>query len=127
MSVSEFKPEHLKEVKLLVVGSPIIAWKPTETMTDFLARLKEKQLDGVKAATFDTRVAVFHGDAAGKIAAELARAGAGIVSRSDGLQGQGQGRPAEKGELEKPSWAVLPKGRRLAFPNRINKSPKKVR
>ncbi len=111
VSVSEFKAEHLKEVKLLVVGSPIIAWKPTEAMAAFLSRLKEKQLDGVKAATFDTRVAVFHGDAAGKIAAELARAGAQAVSEPMGFKVKGMEGPLKKGELEKAAaWARTLKG-----------------
>ncbi len=106
MSVSEFKPEYLKEVKLLVVGSPIIAWQPTTKMNAFLAGFKKNQLDGFKAAVFDTRVALFHGDAAGKIAAELARAGVVIVSEPMGFKVKGKEGPLKKGEVEKAAtWA----------------------
>ena len=107
ISVLEFKPEYLKEVKLLVVGSPIIAWQPTMKMMDFLMAFKKKQLDGFKAAVFDTRVELFiHGDAAGKIAVELARAGAVIVTEPMGFKVKGKEGPLKKGEVERAAaWA----------------------
>ena len=107
ISVLEFKPEYLKEVKLLVVGSPIIAWKPTVKMMDFLAALKENQLEGFKAAVYDTRVELFiHGDAAGKIAVELTRAGAVIVTEPMGFKVKGKEGPLKKGEVERAAaWA----------------------
>ena len=107
VSVSDFKPEDLKEVKLLVVGSPILAWQPSTKTINFLARFKKNQLDGFKAAVFDTRVTLFiHGDAAGKIAVELARAGAVIVSDPMGFKVKGKEGPLLKGEVERAAaWA----------------------
>ena len=107
VSVSDFKPEDLIEVKLLVVGSPILAWRPSTKTMNFLAGLKKNQLDGFKAAVFDTRVTLFiHGDAAGKIAAELARAGAVIVSEPMGFKVKGKEGPLLKGEVERAAaWA----------------------
>ena len=107
ISVLQFKPEYLKEVRLLVVGSPIIAWQPTVKMMGFLAALTKNQLDGFKAAVFDTRVELFiHGDAAGKIALELTRAGAVIVSEPMGFKVKGKEGPLKKGEVEKAAaWA----------------------
>ena len=107
ISVLEFKPEYLKEVKLLVVGSPIIGWQPTMKMMDFLMALKKNQLDGFKAGVFDTRVELFiHGDAARKIAVELARAGAVIVTEPMGFKVKGKEGPLKKGEVERAAaWA----------------------
>ncbi len=107
MSVPEFKPEYLEEVKLLVVGSPTIAWQPTMKMMDLLLTFKKKQLDGFKAAVFDTRVELFiHGDAAGKIAVELARAGAVIVTPPMGFKVKGKEGPLKQGEVERAAaWA----------------------
>jgi flavodoxin len=105
--VSDFNLEDLKEVKLLVVGSPIIAWQPTTKMNTFLAGFKKNQLDGFKAAAFDTRITLFiHGDAAGKIAVELARAGAVVVTEPMGFKVKGTEGPLLKGEVERAAaWA----------------------
>ena len=66
LSVVNVKADDLMGVGLLVVGSPIVGWKPTERMQQFLAGLKPGQLTGIKATTFDTRVKLFiHGDADG--------------------------------------------------------------
>ncbi|MCJ7518559.1 MAG: flavodoxin domain-containing protein [Anaerolineaceae bacterium] len=107
VSVSDFNLEDLKEVKLLVVGSPIIAWQPTVKIMNFLSGFKKKQLDGFKAAVFDTRITLFiHGDAAGKIAVELARAGAVIVTEPMGFKVKGTEGPLLKGEVERAAaWA----------------------
>ena len=107
MTVSEFKPDYLQEVKLLVVGSPVIAWQPTVKIMNFLSGFKKKQLDGFKAAVFDTRVEIFiHGDAAGKIAVELARAGAVVVTEPMGFKVKGREGPLKDGEVEKAAaWA----------------------
>ncbi len=105
--VLEFKAEYLKEVKLLVVGSPIIAWQPSQKMMDFLMALKAGQLENIKAAVFDTRVELFiHGDAAGKIAVELARASAVIISEPMGFKVKGKEGPLKKGEVDRAAaWA----------------------
>jgi len=107
MPVSEFKLDYLQEVKLLVVGSPVIAWQPTVKIMNFLSGFKKKQLDGFKAAVFDTRVEIFiHGDAAGKIAVELARAGAVVVTEPMGFKVKGREGPLKDGEVEKAAaWA----------------------
>ena len=107
MPVSEFKLDYLQEVKLLVVGSPVIAWQPTVKIMNFLSGFRKKQLDGFKAAVFDTRITLFiHGDAAGKIAVELARAGAVIVTEPMGFKVKGTEGPLLKGEVERAAaWA----------------------
>lgn len=102
IAVSE-KPK-LENLDLIVVGSPINGWRPSAKMLEFLASLKENQLAGVKAATFDTRVKLFiHGDAAGKIAKALERAGAQIITNPQPFYVKGKEGDLYEGELEKAS------------------------
>jgi len=78
MRISAVNPNSLSDYDLLIVGTPIIGWKPTVAMQEFLAKLPN--LNGVRATTFDTRVKLFiHGDAMGKVADALKNVGAQIV------------------------------------------------
>jgi len=100
--VKDLTKEHLKGIDLLVVGSPIIAWKPSENMGKFLAGLKPNQLNGYKAAAFDTRVKLFiSGDGAKKIAKSLMKAGAELVIEPQGFFVNDKEGPLLKGETER--------------------------
>jgi flavodoxin len=100
LSVTDLGPSDLEGVDLLVAGSPIIGWKPSERMQAFLDTLHEGSLTGVKAAAFDTRVRLFiHGDAAHKISRALGRAGAEIVANPQGFIVAGTKGPLAEGEL----------------------------
>lgn len=105
--LADVGPGALAGVDLLVVGSPINAWKPTERMRSFLDGLGEGSLRGVRAAAFDTRVRLFiHGDAAGKISHALEKAGAQIVARPRGFIVEGREGPLAAGEVEgATAWA----------------------
>lgn len=107
VAVSEVTPAELQGLELLVVGSPIIGWKPSEKMGAFLLSLRRGQLQGVKAATFDTRVKLFfHGDAAKKIAKALKNASADIFTAPEAFYVQGKEGPLLAGENEKAiQWA----------------------
>lgn len=106
-SLADLAKGGLAGVDLLVVGSPINAWKPTEQMRSFLDGLGEGSLRGVRAAAFDTRVRLFiHGDAAGKISHALEKAGARIVARPRGFIVEGREGPLAAGEVEgATAWA----------------------
>ena len=79
VSISTINPSDLSGLDVLVVGTPIIGWKPTVKMQEFLSKLEGKQLTGISVTTFDTRVKLFiHGDAMGKVADALKSAGANI-------------------------------------------------
>lgn len=100
--VSNFWTTQLKDVDLLVVGSPINAWKPSEKMLSFLTSLKKDDLKGIKATAFDTRVTLFiHGDAASKISGYLEKAGAEIISPPHAFIVKGREGPLTDGELLK--------------------------
>lgn len=80
VSISVVSPSELAELDVLVVGTPIIGWKPTVKIQEFLSKLQDNQLAGISATSFDTRVKLFiHGDAMGKVADTLKRAGANIL------------------------------------------------
>lgn len=104
--VRDAKVTELTKAELIIVGSPIIAWKPSEGMEAFLSLLPTDSLAGVKAVTFDTRVKIFHGDAAGKIAKKLEDCGARIVAKPKFFTVIGKEGPLANGEIEKASlWA----------------------
>lgn len=109
VQVSEVSKDQLENLDLLVAGSPIIGWKPSEKMKKFLADLKSGQLKNVKAAAFDTRVKLFiHGDAAGKISKALKNAGAEIIAQPKGFFVKGKEGPLLENELEKAlEWALV--------------------
>ncbi len=107
LSVSDLKENSLDGIEFLVVGSPIIAWKPSERMGMFLSNIPQGRLKGVKAAAFDTRVKLFiHGDAVEKIALALTEAGAEMIGESNMFYVKGKEGPLYKGETEKAiQWA----------------------
>jgi flavodoxin len=107
--VSKVSIDELVGLNLVIVGSPINAWRPSERMGKFLAGLNKGQLKGIKAAAFDTRVKLFiHGDAAKKIAKALENAGAEIIVEPQGFFVKGREGPLLDGEIEKASqWAKL--------------------
>ena len=108
VSVTDTNPKTLERIDLIVVGSPIIAWKPSEKMGIFLAGLSAGQLKGLQAATFDTRVKMFiHGDASKKISQALETAGAKIIVESQVFYVKGRQGPLFEGEVEKAAeWAT---------------------
>lgn len=101
------QPELLQNCDLLVVGSPINGWRPTQRTGDFLQGLRAGELNGCRVATFDTRMRIFfHGDAAGKIAEALSRAGATVIGEAQGFLVKGKEGPLVDGELERARiWA----------------------
>ncbi len=107
LSVSDFNSKDLEGTNLIVVGSPIIGWKPSEKMGQFLSDLSEGQLKGIKAAVFDTRIKSFmSGDALKKISKELIRAGAEISVKPQAFFVKGKEGPLFEGEVNKAiEWA----------------------
>lgn len=108
VSVSDLNLNELQNTDLIVVGSPIIAWKPSEKMGQFLESLRAGILKGIKAATFDTRVKIFiSGDAAKKISQRLKKAGAEIIVPQQVFFVKGSEGPLLDGMIEKAKeWAT---------------------
>lgn len=106
-SVNDLKKEDLQGVGLLVVGSPINAWRPTKKITEFLKQLNPVMTKGIKTAAFDTRVRSFiSGNAAKRIAKQLQNSGGEIIAEAIGFYVKGKEGPLEEGELERAKeWA----------------------
>ena len=102
--VEKVSEKSLKEVDLLIIGSPIIGWRPSEKMAMFLSNLPD--LDGVRAAAFDTRMVVWYsGDAVNKMAKKLSDANAVVVGTEKFIVLDKEG-PLADGELKKAEkWA----------------------
>jgi flavodoxin len=108
VTVSDFSKKDLTGLDLLVVGSPILAFRPSEKTGKFLAGLSVGQLKGIKATAFDTRVRIFfHGDAAKKITESLKNAGAEIVAEPCGFIVEGREGPLANDAVAKAKeWAA---------------------
>lgn len=106
LSVKDIKKTDLEGLKLFVIGSPINNGKPTPGTTDFLNSLKEGELKGVTAASFDTRKGWFSGDAKDKIARELTKKGAVLATMPEAFNVKGMKGPLVDGTLERArAWA----------------------
>jgi flavodoxin len=120
LRVGEVKPEHLEGVKLLVVGSPTRAFRPTPATTKFVGSFPPKGLQGVGVAAFDTRISTadtssrflsfmvkLFGYAAEPIAGKLQKKGGRLVAPPEGFSVAGTEGPLEDGELERAQqWAA---------------------
>lgn len=58
LRVSEVKAEQLKDLDVLIVGSPTQAFQPLPSVKTFLKGIPQGSLKGVKVASFDTRMDV---------------------------------------------------------------------
>lgn len=98
--VSDYKDGDLNVVDLLVLGSPILAWRPSEKTNKFLSALKE--LNGLKFTTFDTRIKIFiHGDAANKMAKVLKSLGGNMITDPEYFYVNDKEGPLLEGEVER--------------------------
>lgn len=119
MKATEVTKSDLKDLKILFVGSPTRAFRPTPATMTFLKGLSQTTLSGVKAAAFDTRIPFNQTDsgflkflikcfgyADAKIAKVLTKAGATLAIESAGFGVSGTEGPLLDGELERAQdWA----------------------
>jgi flavodoxin I len=103
-------PEQLRGLEMLVAGAPTYGGRPTPAMLEFLNKIPEAALKGIKVAAFDTRltnklVGIF-GYAAGKIADNLSKKGGTLAAPAEGFYVKGSKGPLKDGELERAAvWA----------------------
>jgi flavodoxin len=121
LRVVDFRPEQLAGLKLLIVGSPTRAFRPSPAIKNFLKSIPKNGLKGVKIAAFDTRMteeeidsAVFilrilvniFGYAAKPISDRLMKKGGELITPPEGFFVQGTEGPLKEGELERAAnWA----------------------
>ncbi len=119
LRAGDMKPEHLIGLRLLIVGSPTRAFRPTKAITDFLDKIPSNGLKGVRVATFDTRISTtdvnsrllnilvrLFGYAAKPIADRLEKKGGSLVIPPEGFFVKDSEGPLKDGELERAAdWA----------------------
>ena len=123
--VGQVQPGDLAGLDCLVVGSPTQRMNYIEGVRDFLDRIPQNGLDGVKVAAFDTRISnedmraqvtsritkfvvrtMLHRFAAGPIASVLAKKGGTVVIDPEGFYVAGTEGPLKDGELARATaWA----------------------
>lgn len=107
LKVDAVAAEDLRDLDVVVVGSPVHGWQPTKEMQAFLKGLQPNALAGVHAAAFDTRMrSRLAGSAADKIEKALRNQGCTIVAPVMGFFVLGREGPLAEGELDKAAvWA----------------------
>lgn len=120
MRVNEASTENLNGLKMLIVGSPTRAFKPSPATTAFLKKIPKNALKGVRVAAFDTRIGpddinskflgflVGHlGYAAKPIANKLTQKGGELALPAEGFLVEDSEGPLKSGEIERAgNWAA---------------------
>lgn len=118
--ISDARPERLKGLDLLVIGSPTRGFRPTPAIAKFLKDLSDNSLRGIKVAAFDTRVKLSDiksgffrfivdkgGYAASTIAKQLQKKGGTLLVPPEGFYVSGEEGPLKEGELERAEkWGI---------------------
>lgn len=119
LHVAPVETSLLKELDLLVVGSPVHGGMPTPAVQHFLTKIESGALKGVKVAAFDTRFArEDHGlgikvlmsvirFAAERISRELVKKGGTLVLPPEGFIVNDKQGPLQEGEIERATrWGT---------------------
>ncbi len=119
VKADKLKPEQLKDVQLLVVGSPTRGARPSENIQKFIKSIPPNGLAGVKFTAFDTRGAIEHvnsrflrwfmrtfGFAEKRIVKGLTKKGGTLIVPPQGFIVLDTKGPLKEGEVERASsWA----------------------
>ena len=111
--------DHLKELDLLIVGSPTIGFNPSDLISNFLKKIHFIGLRDVKVTAFDTRLSIEDikspalrflvksgGYAARRIADRLKSHGGELIVPPEGFLVVGEEGPLKEGEMERAAqWA----------------------
>jgi flavodoxin len=117
--VSQATTEQVRNLDLLVIGSPTRGFRPTEGISKMLNGLPKNHLAGVRVAAFDTRIVLETigskplrflvdkgGYAASTIAKALEKKGGVLAASPEGFFVTGEQGPLKDGELERATdWA----------------------
>lgn len=111
-SVKDLEMPDLKELEVLVVGSPTYGFSPSQPIRNFLRKLPPDSLGGIKIAAFDTRADItdinnkflrflmkMFGYAAKPIQAKLIRKGGTPAGEPMGFMVKDKEGPLKEGEL----------------------------
>jgi len=106
----QFTSDLLKEVELLIVGSPTHGGRPSQATKEFLNKISDKALKNIGIAAFDTRMSIFFtklfGYSAPRIAKVLEEKGGRLIVKPEGFIVTGSKGPLKEVELERAAgWA----------------------
>lgn len=103
----EFQPEMLEHADLVIFGSPINVWRPTQHMLEAMKKLKEVDLRGKQVTAFDSRYDKWWaGTACHRIARALRRRGGQLIARPRHFIVLGPQGPLREGEEQRAAeWA----------------------
>lgn len=120
ISVSDIRNDNLKDLDLLVVGSPTQGGRATANLMEFLNRLPKGSLNNVKVAVFDTRFLENNlnfalkllvrtiGYAAPKMAKILESKGGKLILSPEGFAVTGKEGPLAPNEISRANkWLFL--------------------
>ncbi len=117
--VDNVRPGDIKDIDLLIVGSPTRVFSPTRAIVDFIRAIPEGALEGTRIATFDTRFSfrdvrsrlmynlmIMFGYAARPLTRKLVRKGGECIIKPEGFYVEGYRGPLKDDEVERASrWA----------------------
>ena len=107
--VTEFTPDALRDIQLLVVGSPTQAWNTTSAMKNLFPRFEPAMAKQVFVAAFDTRFdkpQIITGSAANSMAKQLKKRGMKLLLQPKSFLVTGTEGPLAYGEPQHAQeWA----------------------
>jgi flavodoxin len=114
IKVSNLKPEQLKGIELLIVGSPTRGFRPSDGIKTWMNSLPADSLKGIRVAAFDTRIKMkdikqpvlrffvnFMGYAAKPLTNGLLKKGGILAASPDGFYVKASEGPLYENELER--------------------------
>jgi len=97
--------EELDKVELLVIGSPVISGRSSQSIQDYLEGMTKETAAGLKVASFDTRLsspfARMFGNAATRMVRQFVSLGSQVVAKPEGFIVSGQKGPLADGEIDR--------------------------
>ncbi len=106
-SVEDLAAQSFVDVRLIIVGSPTIAWRYAPGFQKVFEVLRQKEVRDIFAAAFDTGFdSWFAGNAAGQIAKKLKQLGCQTLGQPTRFIVLGKEGPLKTGEIERAKvWA----------------------
>ena len=105
VQVGAIDSDQIKNIELLILGSPVIGGRPTKPIQEYLKTINQTSGTKLRIATFDTRMtmkfAQKFGFAAVRMATQLKEQGNTIISEPTGFIVTGQKGPLAEGELDR--------------------------
>ena len=99
------RAEELDKIDLLVIGSPVISGRPSQSMQTYLQSVKRETAAKLKVAAFDTRLksrfATVLGNAASRMTAKFQELGSNAIAKPEGFIVKGQKGPLADGEVDR--------------------------